>query len=80
MPYRVVGYLGRAEEVLLCITAWITPTEYASEVYGAIVIRCAFPIYMQGRLLQLPSNPSRTLPLKNVCKAASKVQNFEAIS
>ena len=79
MPYRVVGYLGRAEEVLLCIAAWITPTEYASEVYGAIVI-CAFPIYTQGQLMQLPSNPSQTLPLKNVCKAASKVQNFEAIS
>ena len=57
-----------------------TPAEYASEVYGAIVIRCAFPIYMQGQLLQLPSNPSQTLPEKNVCEAASEVQNFEAIS
>jgi hypothetical protein len=80
MPHRVVGYLGTSEEVLTLYRSLDYTPEYASEVYGAIVIRYAFPIYMQGQLLQLPSNPSQTLPLKNVCKAASKVQNFEAIS
>jgi hypothetical protein len=80
MPYRVVGYLGRAEEVLTLYHSLDYTRRDASEVYSAIVIRCAIPIYMQGRLLRLPLSLSRTLPLKSVCKAASKVQNFEAIS